>query len=173
MRNFTVVLLTFVAIGCNKASDGGDNALAASASAVNVNAGPNGVSVTPGGVTVTQGPTAPGAQPKTVTVTAPNGGAQIQAGGKKVAITGPAGQVTITGLPGQVPTAAGAVPATPTPPAPAAPAAHTGPCATLAAKCGKCTIPGLKQTCQLAVASGDPGSCQNGLNDKDVQANCK
>jgi hypothetical protein len=167
MRNLTIVLLAFVAIGCNKTSDGGDNALAASASAVNINAGPNVVSVTSGGVTINQGPPAPGAQPKTVSVTGGNG-AQIQAGGKKIEINGPAGQVTISGLPGKAPAPAGTPPTT----API-PAGRTGPCAVLAAKCGKCTIPGLKQTCQLAVASGDPGSCQNGLNDKNVQANCK
>jgi hypothetical protein len=169
MRKLTIVFVAIVAIGCNKSSDGGDNSLAASASAVNVNAGPNGVTVTPGGVAINQGAPAPAAQPKTVTVSGPNG-AQVQAGEKKVTIAGPAGQVTISGLPGVAPTVPAVPPAAPAVPAPAP---HAGPCAALAAKCGKCTIPGLKQTCQLAVASGDPGSCQNGLNDKDVQANCK
>ncbi|MBL8613362.1 MAG: hypothetical protein JNL38_38845 [Myxococcales bacterium] len=46
-------------------------------------------------------------------------------------------------------------------------------CDSLAQKCPYCTLPNLKQTCEAAVASKDPKSCQNGLDDKDVQSNCK
>jgi hypothetical protein len=63
--------------------------------------------------------------------------------------------------------------ALPVPTAPHAGPAGGGPCAVLAAKCSKCTLPFLKQTCMAAVASGDPKSCQEGLNDKDVESNCK
>jgi hypothetical protein len=48
-----------------------------------------------------------------------------------------------------------------------------GPCAELASKCPKCTELTLKLTCEAAVASGDPASCQNGLDDPDVQTMCK
>jgi hypothetical protein len=46
------------------------------------------------------------------------------------------------------------------------------PCSALAAKCPSCTLPNLAQTCNAAVASHDPASCQNGLNDHDIQTNC-
>ncbi len=46
------------------------------------------------------------------------------------------------------------------------------PCAQLATKCSKCTLPDLAQTCNAAVASNDPGSCQQGLDDHDIQTNC-
>ena len=35
-----------------------------------------------------------------------------------------------------------------------------------------CTLPGLAQTCNAAVATNDPGSCQQGLDDHDIQTNC-
>lgn len=46
-------------------------------------------------------------------------------------------------------------------------------CTTLNLKCPKCTLPNLKSTCQTAVATANPASCQNGLDDADIQANCK
>jgi hypothetical protein len=46
------------------------------------------------------------------------------------------------------------------------------PCGALAKQCPYCTDPGLQSTCNNAVASHDPASCRDGLNDKDVQANC-
>jgi len=45
-------------------------------------------------------------------------------------------------------------------------------CSDLAAKCPYCTLPNLKSTCDSAVASQDPSSCQDGLNDHDIQTNC-
>lgn len=45
-------------------------------------------------------------------------------------------------------------------------------CERLADRCPYCTLPGLRATCENAVASGDPASCQDGLDDPDVQANC-
>jgi hypothetical protein len=46
------------------------------------------------------------------------------------------------------------------------------PCSALAAKCQYCTIPGLAETCNADVSSKDPGSCQDGLDDHDIQTNC-
>lgn len=46
------------------------------------------------------------------------------------------------------------------------------PCAALAKKCPLCTDPGLEQTCESAVASGDSASCQSGLDDANVRNKC-
>src|SRR5262245_57858318 len=45
-------------------------------------------------------------------------------------------------------------------------------CDRLADRCPYCTLPGLRATCENAVASNDPASCQDGLDDPDVQSNC-
>ncbi len=47
-----------------------------------------------------------------------------------------------------------------------------GPCAELANKCPKCTEPSLMVTCESAVATNDPVSCQDGLDDMDIQTKC-
>ncbi|MBX3231899.1 MAG: hypothetical protein KIT84_12035 [Labilithrix sp.] len=46
------------------------------------------------------------------------------------------------------------------------------PCSTLARKCPFCTEANLKQTCEAAVKTSDSASCQNGLDDRDIQASC-
>lgn len=46
-------------------------------------------------------------------------------------------------------------------------------CAELATKCPLCSLPHLKATCEAAVASGDTQSCVDGLEDHDVQTNCR
>src|ERR1041384_8055658 len=46
------------------------------------------------------------------------------------------------------------------------------PCDELAARCPYCTSPSIKQACENALGTHDPGSCQNALNDRDVQASC-
>jgi hypothetical protein len=169
------VVVAFLA--CNKKSDDANSEVAATAATVNVATPAGTVAVAPGAVTVTQ---AGAAAPKSVVVGGQAGGSvQVQAGGKKIEVQGPNGPVDIKSLTGLAAKAAAAVTgaaapnATPSPATPAAPKAPTGPCAQLAAKCPKCTLPMLQQTCSLAVSSGDPASCQNGLNDRDVQANCK
>jgi len=45
-------------------------------------------------------------------------------------------------------------------------------CSQLAERCPKCTIADLAATCNAAVNSHDPTSCQNGLDDHDIQTNC-
>lgn len=45
-------------------------------------------------------------------------------------------------------------------------------CEQLAAKCPHCTLPQLQATCEAAVSTHDEASCQDGLTDPDVQANC-
>jgi hypothetical protein len=175
--NLTKALLALwvvACLACNKKSDDASNELAASAAAVNVATPAGTAAVAPGAVTVTQGQ---GTAARAVVVGGhAGGGVQVQAGGKKIEV-GPNGQVDISGLTGLAAKAAAGVPGGAAPnPAPAAnlaAAPKTGPCAQLAAKCPKCTLPLLKQTCNLAVSSGDPASCQNGLNDHDVQSNCK
>ena len=47
------------------------------------------------------------------------------------------------------------------------------PCGDLAKLCPKCTLPDLKMTCDAALATKDAKSCQDGLNDRDIQTNCK
>jgi hypothetical protein len=49
---------------------------------------------------------------------------------------------------------------------------QVGPCAELAQKCPHCSEPSLKLTCNSAVATGDPASCQDGLDDIDIQTKC-
>jgi hypothetical protein len=160
-------------LACNKKADDAQNELAATAGAVNVAVPGATVAVAPGAVTVQHGTAA---APKSVVVGGHAGGAvQVQAGGKKIEVAAGNGQVDISGLTGLAAKAAAAVPggAGPAPAAKPAPATKSGPCAQLAAKCPKCTLPHLQQTCNLAVATGDPASCQNGLDDRDVQSNCK
>jgi len=45
-------------------------------------------------------------------------------------------------------------------------------CRELDQQCASCTLPYLKQTCQAAVDSGDEDSCQDGLEDEDIQSSC-
>jgi hypothetical protein len=157
----------FTLLACSKKTENAENALASTAAPIAVTAGTAAVVVAPGAVTASQGGSVPNAAPKAAAVGGHAGGVQVQVGGKKIEVaTGPNGQVNISGLDGIAKAAAPA-------PAAKAPAPASGPCALLAAKCPKCTLPLLKQTCNVAVASGDPSSCQNGLNDHDVQANCK
>jgi hypothetical protein len=157
----------FASLACSKKTENAENALASTAAPVAVTAGTAAVVVAPGAVTVAQGGSVPNAAPKPAAVGGHAGGVQVQVGGKKIEVaTLPNGQVNISGL-GGIAKAVGTAPAA------NAPAPASGPCAVLAAKCSKCTLPLLKQTCNLAVSSGDPASCQNGLNDHDVQANCK
>jgi hypothetical protein len=176
MKRISMACFMVALIACSRKSEVTGNELAASAGAVNVQTPTATVAVAPGAVTIAPGAAA--AAPKGVVVGGHAGGTvQVQAGGKKIEVSGANGTVDISGLTGLAAKAAAAVPGATAPtPVPAAnpPAApKTGPCAQLAAKCPKCTLPLLKQTCNLAVSSGDPASCQNGLNDRDVQANCK
>lgn len=45
-------------------------------------------------------------------------------------------------------------------------------CEQLAEKCPYCTLPDLKETCQTAVRTRDEDSCQSGLDNANVQADC-
>ncbi len=167
MVKIIVAFCAFASLACSKKTESAENALASTAAPVTVAAGTAAVVVAPAAVMAPQGGSPQNAAPKAATVGGHAGGVQVQVGGKKIEVaTGPNGQVNISGL-GGIAKAAGAAPAA------NAPTPASGPCAVLAAKCPKCTLPLLKQTCNLAVASGDPSSCQNGLNDHDVQANCK
>jgi hypothetical protein len=173
LKTIALAWIAIVSVACNKSQEGLGNELAASATTANVATPAATVTVAPGAVTINQGAAA---APKSVVVGNHAGGAvQVQAGGKKVEVAANNGTVDVSGLAGLAKAAAVTGAAAPNPaPAvnpPAAPKA--GPCAQLAAKCPKCTLPMLKQTCNLAVSSGDAASCQNGLNDRDVQANCK
>ena len=93
----------------------------------------------------------------------------------KKADTGSQGPAVTVGPEGASVAGRGAAVAAKTPFGAAPPAATPiiGPCQQLSARCSKCTLPLPKQTCTLAVASGDAKSCRDGLNDKDVQSNCK
>ena len=53
-----------------------------------------------------------------------------------------------------------------------APETAPDPCALLSTECSHCADPGPKQTCQTAVASGDPVQCTVALDDSNVMADC-